>query len=292
MESRNILFGLGAILVAALALPLVAQVRQKIPEPEVKRETVIDEDGYQQWAKYDEKCPNCGGFREKKCEWCDRDTPIPDCVECDGTKKAPCRICGGKGRLPDPLVDLRCIYCSGSSWYPCGVCGGGGSITVTDQNGNKESRACGSCKKKGFFPCTVCEQTRRLPVIKVKRKPPGEAKLKDLKALRDEMKAALLALQEWEPQGRASKAYDSLEKLMKKPGKKLPALKDMLELLETVQKGLTKSGSGFVSYESNQTHQFHVFKDRSVYLLQHQTKVLDLCVERAEFNEKVKSGGK
>ena len=49
------------------------------------------------------------------------------------------------------------------------------------------------------------------------------------KAMRDEMKATLNALQEWEPKGRASKAYDSLEALMKKPGKKLPALKDMLE---------------------------------------------------------------
>ena len=81
----------------------------------------------------------------------------------------------------------------------------------------------------------------------------------------------------------------ALAKELKKSSREFEPLKDMLELLDTVLGGIHKAGAAYSNYESKLDHQILVMKGRMVYLLRYQARVLELCAERAEFNESVKS---
>ena len=272
----------------ALAAPVSSgQSREKIPDPEFTRETVEDAKGLQQWKDINPECPTCRKAKILECLGC-KGRNLPHCAECGGKKKAKCRTCAGTGRAPDPLKEMACIYCKGSAWYGCGLCGTDGIIQVKEQDDVK----CGSCKGKGFFPCTVCKGKRRLPSVRVKRKDPGKAKLKDLLATQAQLKAGLAALEAWEPNDTISKNLKSLAALLAKPAKSATPLKDMQKLLEESLKGITRAGSMYQDYEADLAHQFMLFKDRSVYLIKYQLKVLELCITRLEHNEKILSAGK
>ena len=283
---QHLLFVLA--LVAGLALSLAAQTLEKIPETNFTREVELDADGRQQFKAFDVKCEPCRGRGTWDCRGCYK-RELPNCSECDGTQKAPCRDCAGTGKLLDPLVELPCPYCSGSSWYDCALCAGGGEIIENRPNGESTRKPCGACKQVGRYPCIVCEGARKLPSIPVKKKAPVDAKLKDLRAVREELVAVQAQLEAFEPAGRAAKSAKELSKLLSKPSRTLPPLKDMQDLLETVEKGLVKAGSGYANFEERQDHQFRVFRDRSIYLVRHSIRVLDLCIARAEFNENVGS---
>jgi hypothetical protein len=287
MNPRSILLCLLALLAIA-APPLPAQSREKLPDPKVERECVEDAKGIREWKKYDQKCPTCKLAKIRPCERCDGGGGAA-CPECEGTKKAKCRTCAGVGRSPNPLKEMACIYCKGSAWYRCSLCGGGGMVGARNQALGK----CGSCKGKGHFSCSVCKGERRLESVRVKRKAPGKAtKLKDLREVRSLLKKCLTDLEAFEPNDTIAKNEKALARILSKPSRSLPALKDMQELLETVVKGQVRAGSRFQGFEAAVTHQFLVFKDRSIYLTQYQIAVLDLCIARLEHNEKILSGGK
>lgn len=276
-----------AVLLTLLALalaPFAAQTLEKIPEVNFTREVELDADGLQQFKPYDVKCEACRGRGVWDCRGCFK-RDLPHCSECDGTAKAPCRECAGEGKLLDPLEELICPYCRGSAWYDCPLCAGGAQIIETRSNGDQQTVACGACKKVGRYPCVVCDQKRKIPSIRVKKKSPVDAKLKHMRPLREELLELQTALEAFEPEGRASDSLKRLAAIVKKPSKKLPPLKDMLELLETVEKGLVKAGSGYQDFEEKQDHHIRVFRDRSIYLVRHAVRVLDLCIARAEFNE-------
>ncbi len=136
----------------------------------------------------------------------------------------------------------------------------------------------------GRYPCGPCDGTRRISTVKIKRKPLSEAKLKDLHAMREllaECEAGLVALKFEE---RASKIEKALAKVIAKAAKKLKPLKAMPDLLKTVLKGLTKAGAMYQSYDTKVMEQFYRFTDNSTFLLRHQMRVLDLEIERVEFN--------
>lgn len=287
MQHRRALPWLGLIL-AVSAAPSAAQVRERLPEPSVERAWVEDEEGLRQWAEYDETCPECRGARIRPCQGC-AGRGLSACSECDGTEKAKCRSCAGTGKLPDPLVELPCIFCKGGGWYHCPLCNARGYYGIKDV---KRKIKCGSCKTTGFHACAACEGTRRLPVVVVKRKGPGEAKLKDLLATRELLQPCLVEMDAFEPAERPGKSDKALSKILAKPARQLEALAGMQDMLETVVKGLTKAGANLQSYEANVTHQYLVFKDRTLFLLKHQVLLLDLCIERAEHNEQVEAGGK
>jgi len=270
-----------------LAAPAAtAQSREKLPDPVVARETVEDEKGLQQWKDEEVECPTCRKAKVVECPMCSG-RELPSCPVCEGTKKATCYTCAGTGRSPDPLKEMPCIYCKGLAWYPCGLCGGGGVLRV------KEAEVkCGSCKGTGFFPCTVCKGTRLLPSVRVKKKDPGDAKLKDLQQVQTELQETLAELEAWEASDTVSKNLKSLGTLLKDPAKSLPPLKDMQKELEEVLKGITRAGSMYLGYEANLLHQFQVFQDRSAYLIKYQLEVLKLCIARLEHNEKILSDGK
>jgi hypothetical protein len=277
---------LALVLFSGLAFAFAAQTLEKIPETNFTRETELDADGHQQFKAYDVKCEACRGRGTWDCRGCFK-RELPDCSECGGTQKAPCRDCAGTGKLLDPLVELPCPYCRGSAWYDCALCAGGGEIIENRPDGESTRKPCGACKQVGRYPCVVCEGTRKLPSIRVKKKAPTEAKLKDLEAVREELLAVQAGLESFEPLGRAAKSAKELNKLLSKPSRTLPPLKDMQDLLETVEKGLVKAGSGYANFEERQDHHFRVFRDRSIYLVRHSIRVLDLCIARAEFNEGV-----
>jgi len=274
-----------------ISAPAAAQVREKIPEPTFERAHEEDDKGLQQWSEWEAPCPACSGRKVETCRTCDG-RELPNCTECEGTKKAACRPCAGAGQLPDPLVEMLCTFCNASGWYACAQCAGGGWINVTQSNGDSERRNCGSCKKIGFFPCSVCKGKRLLPSVRVKRKAPALAKLKDLNSTRELLAQCLTGMQAFQPHERYSKSVKAFEALVKKPAKACVPLKDMVGLYELVQKNLSRVGTGFAGYPGSVAHHTLVFQDRSVYYLQYQLRVLDLCIKRAEFNEAALSKGK
>ncbi|MCB9915131.1 MAG: hypothetical protein H6828_08285 [Planctomycetes bacterium] len=285
MKSSTLLALVLAFLAAAFAAP-VQQVLEKVPDVTFTRETEVDANGLQQFKPLSIECEACRGRGEWDCPVCkNSEAPRPDCVICGGDQKATCSACAGQKKVLDPLVELICPYCQGLAWYPCALCGGGGQIQEKNANGEKTLKPCGGCKSVGFFACTVCEGARKIPAVQVKKKPATEAKLKELQALREELHALDEALMPWEPANGWSKSFKSLEALLKKSGKALPPLKDMLPLLETVEKGQVKAGSGYQNFEENLDHQMRIFRNRSVYLVRHSVRVLDQCIARAEFNE-------
>ncbi|HIG10299.1 MAG: hypothetical protein ABGY71_08205 [bacterium] len=281
------LFARAVLCLALCAGSLCAQkTLPKIPATDFTRATVVDDDGFQQFKEYSVKCEPCRGRGAWDCRGCEK-VEMPGCLECDGKKKAPCRDCAGSGQLLDPLVALPCPYCAGSAWYRCAQCNGFAELSET-RDENVTMVACGACKKRGRYECVVCDGKRKLPSIPIKRKPVLKAKLKDLLKTREKLIELLPRLEAFEPLGRAAKTSKALTALLKKPCKLLPPLKNMQELLETVQKGLVKAGSGYKNFEESQDHQFRLFRDRSIYLVRHSVRVLDLCIARAEFNAAVK----
>ena len=65
-----------------------------------------------------------------------------------------------------------------------------------------------------------------------------------------------------------------------------------MKTLQVTQKGLTKAAAIYEQYDAKVLNVNYIFTDRSVYVIRHQLRVLDLCIARAEFNEKVDSGGR
>jgi hypothetical protein len=275
------LIALCLALLSVLASVTAAQtVRPKIPPPDFKRECDVDAAGLRQWKPFDVPCPQCKGMKEFVCEHCKDIKLNITCLECDGKKRAPCRICAEKGKLPDPLVELACPYCLGSTWYPCGICNSFGSLKVD----NVDTK-CGACKQKGLLKCLVCDGKRRLETIKVGKKAVGEAGAKDLKEVLVKLHASLDELEKFEPDANPSKAAKALAKILEPLEKDLKAVKDMEKMLEEVLKGIKSYGAGYQAYEEDLKDQYFVFKDRTVFLLQHQIRAAEQSLERAEFNE-------
>lgn len=273
------LLALGFALLSALAPPAGAQNRPKIPPPDFEREWELDDEGLRQWKAYDVVCTHCKGAKSHECEHC-TGNELPICLECDGTKRATCRTCAGTGRMPDPLVELACPYCWGSSWYNCGLCNSWGSLTVE----GTETR-CGACKQKGLLACVACDGKRRVAVVEVGRKGPGEASVKDLREALETLQTTLAAVEAFQPDSNPSRGIKSFAKTLDPVERDLDPAKDMQDMLERVLKGLKSYGAGYASYEDNLIHQFLVFQDRTVYLLQHQIRLVEQCLALAEFNE-------
>ena len=196
-------------------------------------------------------------------------------------------MCTGTARVPDPVVEIACPYCRGIGYYPCAQCWGAGSFPVNQEDGSVKDEKCRGCKEVGGFECMPCEGTRRLPAITVKKKPIAEAKLKDVKATRDELKELLAKLEAFEHESSARKTEKSLNQLFKKHTKTFPVSKPMLEMFEEVHKAFSKSASGYQGYDDKLARQFFIFQDRTTWLLRHQILLLDKEIARAEFNEAV-----
>jgi hypothetical protein len=271
-----------------LGFAVSQQTLEKVPTVDFTRETELDDKGLKQFKAYDVACEPCKGEGTTVCEGCkDREPPLPNCTECTGKKRATCRTCAGKKKLHDPLLQLTCTFCKGSGWYDCALCGGRGIISEKGADGTTAEKPCGGCKKVGRFVCTPCGGERVLDTIRIRKKPALEASLAELRETRTELEAAMQELEPFEPLERASKTEKALAAMLTKPSKLVPALKDMQVLLEEVQDGLSRAGAGYTNFLENQRMEYLTFRNRAVHLLRHDIRVLDLCIERAEFNENV-----
>ena len=264
-----------------------AQLLEKIPEIEIERETVLDDDGLKQWVPYDHKCPPCKGRGVNTCAGCNG-VEMPNCTECDGKKTAPCRTCTGSGKLHDPMEALPCPFCTGSGWFNCGQCVGFGEFRTSTPEGITNTVKCTGCKKKGRFECLVCEGEGKLPTIRFKKKSPSEVKLKDIVKVQEGVKEALEYLEALEPTERISKVHKAMEKNLKPHYRTYVRLKPMMEQLDVILDTVHKAGAAYANYEAKLQHRLLSTRNRGIYLLRYQSRVLELCAERAEHNESVK----
>lgn len=269
-----------------LGFAISQQTLEKIPTVDFTRETELDEKGLKQFKAYEVACEPCKGEGTTVCEGC-KDRELPNCTECKGTKRATCRTCAGKKKLHDPLLHLTCTYCKGSGWYDCALCAGRGIISEKSADGTTAEKPCGGCKKVGRFVCTPCDGEGVLDTIRFRKKPAMEASLTELRETRAELEAAMQEVEAFEPLERQSKTEKALAALLAKPSKTVPALKDMQALLGEVQDGLSRAGANYTNFVENQRFEYLTFRNRSVHLLRHDVRVLELCIERAEFNENV-----
>jgi len=279
---------LALLLLAALTAPALSQTIEKIPEVVIERELALDDEGLKQFVPFDVACPPCKGRGVDTCRGC-AGVELPGCQECDGEKTATCRVCVGEKKLPDPIEALVCPSCWGSGWTDCGSCGGFGQIRESDPSGNETMVRCVACKAKGRWECVVCEGEQHLPSIRVKKKAPTRAKLKDLLKAQESLAEALAYLDGFEPTERASKVLKAMTKDLRGPSKTLPELGKMIETLDAVLDGIHKSSAQYVNYEARLTHRILTYRNRMLYLLRYQSRVLELCIERAEYNESVKA---
>lgn len=271
---------------AVAALAAAQQTLERIPTVDFQRPTQLDAAGLKQFQAFDVKCEPCHGIRQRECEGC-KGRELPNCPECKGTKRAPCRTCAGVGKLPDPLLEHICTYCRGGTYYDCALCNGMGFFYENSPGGERIEKPCGGCRRAGSYPCNVCGGKRLVSTLRIKRKPPTEATLGELREARAELEGWMKELEAFEPEDRAARSIKTLERILARPGRALPPLKDMLALHDEVQKGLVRAGSGYQNFAERQDFQIMIFRNRSIHLLRHNLRVLELCIERAEFNEGV-----
>lgn len=282
---------LAALCLLVLGSSFALQAREKIPDHSFERETVVDEQGLQQWAPWDVVCPQCKAVKEIECPMC-KDRDMPHCIECGGDQRAVCRTCAGTGRYPDPMVEIMCPYCRGAAVYPCAQCWGAGTFGVTEANGNSRTEKCRGCKERGGYDCAPCEGKRVVQTITIKKKPLAEASPDALKEKREALKEVLEVIENFEHGKNHRKTEKAFASELKKPTKEFPIIKPMLELFDEVYSGFVKAGVGFEGFDGKITHQFYIFQDRLTWHLRHQILVLDKEIARAEFNESVNAESK
>jgi hypothetical protein len=274
---------LSLLFAAAATLPAQG-ARFLIPE-RIERQTEADDQGLQQWAKWPAlKCPSCKGAGKAACQTCARFGPdAKSCPECKRVKglKAPCRVCAGEGKIPDPLEVAPCAGCMGVSCLVCTVCGGAGRLKV---GGAKRWSNCPSCRGKGGFPCTGCKGKRVMTSLQLKPSMMEAPLDKLLKAMKDLDKMIAL-FDKITPVGgnKARKVVKEFGKAFA-AGKKLhPAFKNLGKLNKSYMSKIF-AGANFQGHEENEANTFKMLKTHAQYYLRHQKRMMELALKRAEAN--------
>lgn len=277
-----------AVLTLLLALlfstTLSAQVDLKNIEKAVvpiKIATKIDDKGQQQWDEYHANCPACKAKKVLECRNCKHLETPELCPECKTTRKAPCNYCAGSGALGHPMKVAPCPGCQGHSVYFCYMCGNQGRIKII--GGGKKGVKCGVCKGNGGRACTVCGGKRVVPAAF--RGKVGSTKLKKLTKAKVNLDKLIKDVAKFRAVGVGRLDRKRFAGLFKKTKSDFPVLKKFLKQSEEVSKGLDQP-----RYKDNDKTQVASMERVQSYLLHylvHQSKVLDLCIERAKFNEKV-----
>lgn len=279
-----------SLLFAATAV-LPAQGARYLKPDRIERKTEADDEGLQKWAKWpDLKCPSCKGVGKTTCQTCARfSADAKNCPECKRVEKllAPCRVCAGEGKIPDPLKLAPCAGCMGASFLVCTVCGGGGQLRV---GGAKRWSACPSCRGKGGFPCTGCKGKRVMTSLRLKPPMMDAPPDKLLKAMKDLDKMIAL-FDKITPVG-GSKSRKTVKAMGKAfaAGKKIhPAFKDLAKLSKAYMSKIF-AGSQFQGHEENEANTIKMLKSNAEYYLKHQKRMMQLALKRAEAN--AAKGGK
>lgn len=273
-----------------------------IPIPErLERPTVEDEDGLLQWADLDElsreerlkfRCPTCEGKGKQECPFCWRLEFHEECPEChtgpDAEKRiATCRTCGGEGQLPDILEKAPCPGCFGAGLTRCHACGGEGNYPA---GRNTDRRAtCPVCRGDMCNPCNVCDGERFVEPPPL-RPSVGEAELEDLREMRAVFAAVAEELAKVESTGDARKDAKLWKDVLRPGLRYLPCFRPLLKDLERNTKDMAK-GTMFVAYADMVRNSTNEKKQYLDYYLRHQTRLLELCIARAEHNAEQRDDG-
>jgi len=278
-------FCLAWCILPLLSCFLPAQQGEKFTLPQVKRDVVTDDSGLRQWAEFKpQNCPTCRGLKVQKCKHCDGLERAKSCLECDWKRNSPCRDCGGRGQTQDPLQWVICPGCHGAGCFPCGFCRNEGSQPV-EGGSKKNPPKCVCCRGQGGFKCEVCRGKRLVegPALKPDV---GQASLKDLQDAKKKIGETLTALAAFRPIDNPSKDIRAYTKALVPASRALPSLKKCQAMIKTIQKGLQK-GDAYVDSDKRKQDAFNRFRIYNELYLKHQQQVIDLCIERQEFNANV-----
>ncbi|MCA8969875.1 MAG: hypothetical protein KDC95_08835 [Planctomycetes bacterium] len=290
MRNRASIFTLIALIALSIfgaTTPVRAQKKDD-PKMPVERKVVTDEAGLQQWAPHEgAPCPMCRTNKVIDCPTCKDAEHAETCLECGTkkeprTKKAPCRLCAGEGKLPDMLVEGPCIGCTGAGVFPCVGCRGETSYPV--EGGGKKRQKCAVCRGEGSIRCSVCKGKRRCDPISPK-KGIADASLKDLEAAAKSIEAVLVELRACEFAGIKErdelKKYQAILKDLAKISKPSKAASSMIKDLI----GLASRMDQYTGKEGRKSETFDMFRRYNVYWLEGQAELLKLAIERAKHNE-------
>jgi hypothetical protein len=283
-----------AFLALLLATLFAAPQDDKFPDPIVQRATKVDDQGLRQWVQPADlvACPQCKNNKETECFHCkdfEADEQPSKCPECGGKKKAPCRVCAGGGSLPDPLEKAPCPGCFGASVVLCIGCRGRGAFPV--QGGGKKWQKCTQCKAIGGWPCLVCKGARTIAPPKLKPNL-ANAPSSELVPAKDAVMAVQAALERFRFSGHIDRVRNEVKaygEAWKPAVKWLAAAKDAPAMLKEIMDGMGK-GDVWVGQDERKAEAAKRFLLFNVYYLKHQAKILDLCLERAQANEKAAAG--
>jgi len=286
---KNVLLLLSLLVAASAALTaeLAAQgPRFLIPE-KIERATAPDDEGLEQWSKWpDVKCESCKGVGKMTCVTCARFAAdaksCPECKREDEKLLTTCRVCVGKGSLPDPLESVPCAGCMGAGFWLCSVCSGGGQLKV---GAAKRWSACPACRGDGGFPCTGCEGKRVMSALQLKPDM-KEAPADKLKKAMKELDATIKKFDSFEPIGgtKARKAVKELTAAFDSAKKLHPAFKDLAKQSKDYM-GKIFAGAQFQGHEESEVNTMTQIKSNAEYYLKHQKRMMELALKRAELNE-------
>ena len=277
-------------LALALAAGGPAQVRYFHPE-KYDRATTKDEAARVQWAAHQYiQCPTrrgTGTMKGTPCErYPDEAEKCPDCGRQEA-REAVCHACAGTGSFLDPLEWALCPGCRGAGRVVCAFCPGSGILKLGDNA--KRWSACVSCRGDGWFECMVCKGARKVPSAKLK---PSlqEADSKELKEALETTDETLQAVTAFEPAAKnARKEVKELLKAIKTGEKVHPSLKEMPKLAKDLMK-MAYASSQYQGQTEREAAALARMKDSVEFYLQHQKRILELALARAEANEALDGG--
>lgn len=289
--SRAVLWCVRSLVLIFAASAAGQELRFVHPE-KFERATKTDDAGLEQWdvhAKVD--CPTCKGKGKMKCTTCERfKDEIKTCAECgrNPDREAVCRACAGVGTFSDPLEKALCPGCQGAGFLECQQCTG---ALVSAMNDKGKWGDCVVCRGT-VIKCTVCDGKRLVEVaaLKPSLKDANSAALK--KAI-DTTTQVLAGLAAFAPKGGDGfrKESKELAKQLQLGEKLFPPLKREVKALDDY---VSKMGglSTYQGSEEREARALTVIKNSAEYYLKHQKRMMELCLKRAEANEKLAAENK
>ena len=279
-------------LVLLVAASAVAQELRFVHPEKFERATKTDEAGLVQWAEHEKgECPTCKGKGKMKCTTCERfKDEIKTCIECgrNPERETVCRACAGTGGFPDPLEKALCPGCQGAGFLLCTFCDGS---LVTALNDKGKWGKCIVCRGEAT-KCGVCDGKRVVEVVTLK---PSlkDADSASLKKAIDTTTQLLAGLGAFAPKGGpgARKEAKELVKLLQNGEKLYAPLKREVKVADDYLAKVA-GGAQYQNQSEREVQSMGLIKNSAEFYLKHQKRMMELCLKRAEANEKLAADSK
>ena len=123
-------------------------------------------------------------------------------------------------------------------------------------------------------------------MINIGRTCPADATAKNLMKARAKLQKTLGKLQKLPINSQENKTTKAFNKILDPGARTYKSLKDVKAMMKAALKA-ARVGSAYTNHGQTVLSEYMHYQDRTVYLLQYQIRVIDLCLARAENNEKV-----